>query len=51
MQARVLVPHPTGGCCTACKVVATPVWRTGPHGPKTLCNACGVRWTKVVRKK
>ncbi|KAF5843274.1 hypothetical protein DUNSADRAFT_76 [Dunaliella salina] len=49
--ARVLVPHPTGGCCTACKVNATPVWRTGPHGPKTLCNACGVRYTKVVRRK
>lgn len=27
----------------------TPVWRAGPHGPKTLCNACGVRWMKVVK--
>ncbi|KAG9153533.1 hypothetical protein Leryth_008483 [Lithospermum erythrorhizon] len=22
----------------------TPQWRTGPMGPKTLCNACGVRF-------
>ncbi|KAF2301162.1 hypothetical protein GH714_020561 [Hevea brasiliensis] len=22
----------------------TPQWRTGPMGPKTLCNACGVRY-------
>ena len=21
----------------------TPLWRNGPDGPKTLCNACGVR--------
>ncbi|GKD78374.1 GATA transcription factor 9 [Tanacetum coccineum] len=23
---------------------STPQWRTGPMGPKTLCNACGVRY-------
>lgn len=22
----------------------------GPQGPKTLCNACGLRWAKKVRK-
>ncbi len=22
----------------------------GPAGPKTLCNACGLRWAKQVRK-
>lgn len=21
----------------------------GPQGPKTLCNACGLRWAKSVR--
>ncbi|PWA81771.1 Transcription factor, GATA [Artemisia annua] len=25
-------------------VHSTPQWRTGPMGPKTLCNACGVRY-------
>ncbi|OIV99515.1 hypothetical protein TanjilG_17325 [Lupinus angustifolius] len=31
-------------CCNHCKVQETPQWRTGPLGPKTLCNACGVRF-------
>ena len=22
----------------------------GPLGPKTLCNACGLRWAKQMRK-
>ncbi|KAI3718400.1 hypothetical protein L6452_19269 [Arctium lappa] len=30
--------------CTHCQVQKTPQWRTGPSGPKTLCNACGVRF-------
>ncbi|KAL8129268.1 hypothetical protein V2J09_018423 [Rumex salicifolius] len=30
--------------CTHCQVQKTPQWRTGPFGPKTLCNACGVRF-------
>uniref|UniRef100_A0A0A8XNM8 GATA-type domain-containing protein n=1 Tax=Arundo donax TaxID=35708 RepID=A0A0A8XNM8_ARUDO len=30
--------------CTHCMSSKTPQWRTGPLGPKTLCNACGVRF-------
>lgn len=30
--------------CTHCLSQRTPQWRTGPLGPKTLCNACGVRY-------
>ncbi|KAL6510922.1 hypothetical protein OROGR_022046 [Orobanche gracilis] len=30
--------------CTHCEVTKTPQWREGPLGPKTLCNACGVRY-------
>ncbi|XP_074576238.1 GATA transcription factor 4-like [Curcuma longa] len=30
--------------CTHCASENTPQWRTGPLGPKTLCNACGVRY-------
>ncbi|KAI3450574.1 hypothetical protein Pfo_007239 [Paulownia fortunei] len=30
--------------CTHCEVTRTPQWREGPLGPKTLCNACGVRY-------
>ncbi|AEE28228.1 GATA transcription factor 11 [Arabidopsis thaliana] len=30
--------------CTHCETTKTPQWREGPSGPKTLCNACGVRF-------
>ncbi|CAH8380181.1 unnamed protein product [Eruca vesicaria subsp. sativa] len=30
--------------CSHCGTNTTPQWRTGPDGPKTLCNACGVRF-------
>eukprot|EP00249_Psilotum_nudum_P008880 c21569_g1_i3 orf=525-1115(-) len=30
--------------CLHCATQKTPQWRTGPMGPKTLCNACGVRY-------
>ncbi|MQL71297.1 hypothetical protein Taro_003643 [Colocasia esculenta] len=30
--------------CWHCEVEETPQWRAGPNGPKTLCNACGVRY-------
>ncbi|KAK8598376.1 hypothetical protein V6N13_094347 [Hibiscus sabdariffa] len=30
--------------CLHCAVTKTPQWREGPLGPKTLCNACGVRF-------
>ncbi|KAG6410832.1 hypothetical protein SASPL_128901 [Salvia splendens] len=33
-----------GRRCRHCQVQKTPQWRTGPLGPKTLCNACGVRF-------
>ncbi|EFJ31776.1 hypothetical protein SELMODRAFT_69566, partial [Selaginella moellendorffii] len=30
--------------CSHCQTQKTPQWRAGPLGPKTLCNACGVRF-------
>ncbi|XP_027361291.1 GATA transcription factor 3-like [Abrus precatorius] len=30
--------------CSHCQAEETPQWREGPKGPKTLCNACGVRF-------
>ncbi|PKA58280.1 GATA transcription factor 2 [Apostasia shenzhenica] len=30
--------------CSHCLSQKTPQWRAGPMGPKTLCNACGVRF-------
>lgn len=44
-------PNPNGHSCTQCGTQSTPVWRAGPHGPKTLCNACGVRYMKVAKKR
>ncbi|MBA0777737.1 hypothetical protein Gotri_005718 [Gossypium trilobum] len=33
--------NPDGRKCLHCATDKTPQWRTGPMGPKTLCNACG----------
>lgn len=33
--------------CTHCQAEKTPLWRQGPLGKGTLCNACGVRWLKT----
>ncbi|KAI0086361.1 hypothetical protein BDY19DRAFT_1075001 [Irpex rosettiformis] len=35
--------------CTQCGRTDSPEWRKGPQGPKTLCNACGLRWAKSNR--
>lgn len=37
-------PDGQGRKCLHCATDKTPQWRTGPMGPKTLCNACGVRY-------
>ncbi|RUS33685.1 hypothetical protein BC938DRAFT_470578 [Jimgerdemannia flammicorona] len=30
--------------CAYCGSRSTPMWRRGPGGAGTLCNACGVKW-------
>ncbi|KAG2349425.1 hypothetical protein BDR05DRAFT_1055119 [Suillus weaverae] len=37
--------------CVTCGRTDSPEWRKGPQGPKTLCNACGLRWAKQIRTK
>jgi PAS domain-containing protein len=37
--------------CTDCGTSDSPEWRKGPDGPKTLCNACGLRWAKKEKKR
>ncbi|KAJ8492485.1 hypothetical protein OPV22_014206 [Ensete ventricosum] len=39
-----VVAAPDDRKCLHCQTDKTPQWRTGPMGPKTLCNACGVRY-------
>jgi hypothetical protein len=31
--------------CEVCGATETPQWRRGPGGKRTLCNACGVKWS------
>lgn len=33
--------------CADCNTTKTPLWRSGPKGPKSLCNACGIRQRKA----
>ncbi|XP_023732227.1 GATA transcription factor 1 [Lactuca sativa] len=53
MKKQDLLPPPPqpptaatgiGRRCQHCLAEKTPQWRAGPMGPKTLCNACGVRY-------
>ena len=34
------------GPCTTCGRTHSPMWRKGPLGPSTLCNACGLKYAK-----
>ena len=37
--------------CFHCNTRTTAQWRRGPNGPGTLCNACGLRNTKFLKRK
>ncbi|XP_074301500.1 GATA transcription factor 19-like [Silene latifolia] len=39
-----------GRRCSNCDTTSTPLWRNGPRGPKSLCNACGIRFKKEERR-
>lgn len=36
--------------CSHCAVADSPEWRRGPDGSRTLCNACGLFYSKLLRK-
>ncbi|CAN6858662.1 unnamed protein product [Brassica oleracea] len=38
-------------CCSDCRTTKTPMWRGGPSGPKSLCNACGIRFMRQRRSE
>ncbi|PWN44885.1 hypothetical protein IE81DRAFT_339786 [Ceraceosorus guamensis] len=37
--------------CGCCFIVDTPEWRRGPDGPRTVCNACGLHYAKLAKKR
>lgn len=37
-------------CCRVCQTTVTPEWRKGPSGVKDMCNACGLRWNRRLKK-
>ncbi|KAH7837951.1 hypothetical protein Vadar_020025 [Vaccinium darrowii] len=37
--------------CKKCEKTQTPLWRKGPDGPKTLCNGCGLRYAREIRRR
>ncbi|KAI9279797.1 GATA zinc finger-domain-containing protein [Sporodiniella umbellata] len=39
-----------GQRCHSCNTTETPEWRRGPDGARTLCNACGLHYSKLIRK-
>ena len=36
--------------CIQCGTTKTPMWRNSPQGPKTMCNACGVKLQRAQNK-
>merc|ERR1711941_869 len=37
--------------CHLCGTRFTSQWRTGPTGPSSLCNACGIRHARQVKQE
>lgn len=37
--------------CRSCGETQTCEWRRGPDGYKSLCNACGIHYAKIVKKE
>ncbi|KHN94332.1 GATA-type sexual development transcription factor NsdD [Metarhizium album ARSEF 1941] len=48
-KRRGRAAHP--GRCHSCNRIDTPEWRRGPDGARTLCNACGLHYAKLERKR
>ncbi|KAF4457812.1 GATA zinc finger domain-containing protein 15 [Fusarium austroafricanum] len=39
------------GRCQKCGRTQTPEWRRGPGGKRALCNACGLHYAKLKKKR
>jgi hypothetical protein len=53
-DADVGLPYPhrvsPGSSCQFCSSKKTGQWRRGPEGARTLCNGCGLAFSKCMRK-
>mmetsp|Transcript_2314 Transcript_2314/g.8231 ORF Transcript_2314/g.8231 Transcript_2314/m.8231 type:complete len:92 (-) Transcript_2314:57-332(-) len=45
------LPTPSSPQCQRCNTRTTPLWRRGPDGTKSLCNACGLQFLRHVQKE
>ena len=57
-ERKVLAAGSTGSAhrgkrltCLKCGTHQTPQWRIGPQGPRTMCNACGVKYKKELKER
>ncbi|KZT25136.1 hypothetical protein NEOLEDRAFT_1203914 [Neolentinus lepideus HHB14362 ss-1] len=50
-KPRKDAPVAEGQMCLGCNATSTPEWRRGPMGPRTLCNACGLVYAKLIKKR
>eukprot|EP01113_Clastostelium_recurvatum_P023428 TRINITY_DN2798_c0_g1_i2.p1 TRINITY_DN2798_c0_g1~~TRINITY_DN2798_c0_g1_i2.p1 ORF type:complete len:378 (+),score=118.47 TRINITY_DN2798_c0_g1_i2:346-1479(+) len=51
MEKRKLQAENGAQFCRHCGATHTPEWRRGPDGKKSLCNACGLHYSKVVKRE
>ncbi|KAG0204776.1 hypothetical protein BGX28_003393 [Mortierella sp. GBA30] len=49
-RKRAKRTHPPGRCLS-CHTSDTPEWRRGPDGARTLCNACGLHYAKLLKRQ
>ncbi|CAA6662176.1 unnamed protein product [Spirodela intermedia] len=48
-DGETLIPR-VPGHCDMCLTPESHTWRGGPNGPQTLCNACGLRYTREMKR-
>ncbi len=51
VKATPVAPPSAALMCSFCGTQTSPEWRKGPNGPKTLCNACGLVYSKMVKTR